>query len=60
MLGSKVLGAPVPFLATWLAAQSGMVWMAALPVVITGLASAMILAQRKPVESFVFHLNKSK
>jgi MHS family proline/betaine transporter-like MFS transporter len=50
MLGSKVLGAPVPFIATWLATQTGMVWTAALPVVITGLASAAILKQKKSIE----------
>lgn len=49
MLGSKVLGAPVPVLATWLAQESGFVWMAALPVVITGLASTFVLRQKKPV-----------
>lgn len=47
MLGSKVLGAPVPFLATWLAKESGFVWMAALPVVVTGLASTLVLRQKK-------------
>ncbi|MBP7074194.1 MAG: MFS transporter [Rhabdochlamydiaceae bacterium] len=49
MLGSKVLGAPVPFLAAWLVAETGAVWMAALPVVITGLASAIVITQRKAV-----------
>lgn len=49
VLGSKLLGAPVPLLATWLATQSGYVWMAALPVVITGLASAAILSKKKSV-----------
>lgn len=47
MLGSKVFGAPVPLIATWLVTQSGMVWMAALPVVITGLASAAVIAKKK-------------
>ncbi len=49
MLGSKVLGAPVPLVATWLATQSGAVWMAALPVVITGLASAAVIAKKKTI-----------
>jgi MFS transporter, MHS family, proline/betaine transporter len=43
MVGSKFFGAPVPLIATWLVNESGMVWMAALPVVITGLASGAVL-----------------
>jgi len=46
VLGSKVLGAPVPLLATWLVAQSGLVWMAALPVVVTGIASAALIRKK--------------
>lgn len=48
-LGSKVLGAPTPILATWFVAKTGMVWTAALPVILTGLAATGALLLPLPI-----------
>lgn len=47
-LGSKLFGAPIPFIATFLATQTGLTWMAALPIVLLGLA-ALPLVLWKPL-----------
>jgi MFS transporter, MHS family, proline/betaine transporter len=49
-LGSKLFGAPMPFIATYLVSQTGLTWTAALPLVILGSAATGVLLL-KPLAS---------
>lgn len=42
-LGSKLFGAPMPAIATYLAVQTGLTWTAALPLVLLGFAASVVL-----------------
>ncbi|GAM26807.1 hypothetical protein SAMD00019534_099820 [Acytostelium subglobosum LB1] len=42
-LGSQLFGAPIPLLATYLVAQTGLTWIAAIPLVILALAASLLL-----------------
>lgn len=42
-LGAKLFGSPMPLLSTYLVAQTGQVWSAALPIVILGFAAAAVI-----------------
>jgi hypothetical protein len=50
-LGAQLFGSPMPLLSTWLVAQTGHIWTAALPIVILGLAAGPILLQKKVVQT---------
>jgi MFS transporter, MHS family, proline/betaine transporter len=50
-LGSKLFGAPMPFIATYLVSQTGLTWTAALPLVILGsAATAVVVLKPLPVK----------
>lgn len=42
-LGSKLFGAPIPLLATYLISKTGLIWTAGLPILIMGLLSSWVL-----------------
>jgi MFS family permease len=42
-LGAKIFGAPMPLLSTWLVTKTGFVWTAALPIVVLGAASSVVI-----------------